>query len=566
MREQYRFGDVHLDVGERRLSSRAGGNIPLMPKAFDLLVHLVRNSGRLVSKDELLAKIWAGSVVEEAGIAVQIAALRKALHDDSRAPRYIETVARSGYRFVARVSAIATGMLEAEVPRSSIAVLPFADLSETKDQEWFADGLVEEIIGVLARIEGLTVTARTSAFAFRGKEQDIKTIGHALRVRTVLEGSVRRSDRHIRVAVRLIDAESGYHIWSERYDRDVADVFAIQDNIARALADALQVTLEARAIGRRHVPSFKAHEAYLKAAHFVNKLTPEALDRSRRHYEEAVDLDPEFALAHAGLGQLYFSLATLDLRPAEGMSMAKACAQRALALDAELMEAHVLLGLIASTHHHDWPSCDRAFRAALRHKPEAPWAMDCYAAFYLLQIGRLDQAREMIERALQLDPLNEIYRVHLGTYLLAAGEGENAVAALREVLDINSNSWLGHAWLSSAYSFVGRPDEALRHAEHLFSLSAIPLTAGVLAGALARVGQQASAGEILAQFETKPATLIPRALYYLGAGDVDAALQAFAQALENGERFAMLPLLLRRFCAGSTRWPIVARMLNLPEA
>jgi eukaryotic-like serine/threonine-protein kinase len=243
--------------------------------------------------------------------------------------------------------------LEEEEP--SIAVLPFANMSAEKEQEYFSDGLAEEIINSLAQLPGLKVTARTSAFAFRGKEQDITRIAAELRVRTILEGSVRKAGNRIRVTAQLINAADGYHLWSQRYDRDLEDVFAVQDEIATAIAGALQVKLSVQpAALRSYRPSLPAYEAFLKARHQSLKLRSESLTRCKEYLEEAIALDPGFALPHCELAFCFRNFTIIGGMPAHASTpKIRAAARRALEIDPSLPEAHAILGLVAAECDYD---------------------------------------------------------------------------------------------------------------------------------------------------------------------------------------------------------------------
>jgi serine/threonine protein kinase/tetratricopeptide (TPR) repeat protein len=468
------------------------------------------------------------------------------------------------------MAAVKTALEQLSAPvmnrQPSIAVLPFADMSEAKDQEWFSDGLAEEIINTLAHIPGLKVTARTSAFAFRGKQQDITTIAQALRVQTILEGSIRRAGNRLRVTAQLISADDGYHLWSERYDRDLTDIFAIQDDIARAIARALQITLSwTPGAHRRHTPNIQAYEAYLKGHHHIFKMTDESTQRGRRFFEQAIDLDPDFALAHWGLGSYFFHRVATGVPGDDTWALVRTEARRALDLDPELSEAHVLLGMVACAFY-DWPVAEREFQLAMAREPVAPWARDNYSAFYLLQVGRVAEAGGAIERALQEDPLNLIFRIHWGAYLIAAGRDADAVTELLEALDIDPDFPLAHAWISSAYSLQGHWMDAERHMERAYSLSPNALMACALAGTLVRTGDSSRAESLLQTLENgeTPVTLTGRALFHVNCGDVEEALAWLEKAIERRESLAMILVLFRRFCSSSPRWPAVARMLNLP--
>jgi serine/threonine-protein kinase len=241
-------------------------------------------------------------------------------------------------------------------PQPSIAVLPFANMSADKENEYFSDGLAEEILNLLARVPGLKVTARTSSFAFRGKEQDIRKIAQTLNVRAILEGSVRRAGSRIRVTAQLIDAAGGHHIWSERYESELTDVFAVQDEIASAITAALRLKLAGQAPApRRHTPNLAAYEAWLKGRYYDRKITPEGLAKSKEYFEQAIGLDPDFAEAHAYLGGYYLGLWTTGLRSIREVApMVRAQARRAV--DLSFTGAHALLGVLAAAYEYDWKS------------------------------------------------------------------------------------------------------------------------------------------------------------------------------------------------------------------
>ncbi|MDQ2924074.1 MAG: protein kinase, partial [Acidobacteriota bacterium] len=305
----------------------------------------------------------------------------------------------------------------------SIAVLPFATMSSDKEDEYFSDGLTEEIINALAQIPGLNVTARTSSFAFRGKEQDIRKIAGTLDVGTILEGSVRRAGSRIRVTAQLINAVNGYHLWSERYDRQMADVFAIQDEIAQAIAVALKVKLSPEpAARRRHTPSLPAYESFLKARYFLRKATPQSMSLGKESLDGAIALDPDFALAHSELGMYFLHLASLGLMPAcEALPRARAAAQRALQLDPALPEAHAGIAAAAVFLDYNWEEAGRHFQSAVARDPAPASVRHYYGFFYLLPLGRVREGTDELERALNDDPLNVQCRTQLAVLYWTAG-------------------------------------------------------------------------------------------------------------------------------------------------
>ena len=290
-----------------------------------------------------------------------------------------------------------TGMPAQQQP--SIAVLPFANMGADKENEYFSDGLAEEIINFLAQIPGLKVTARTSAFAFRGKEQDIRKIAEALGVATILEGSVRRSGNRIRVTAQLINAADGYHLWSQRYDREMADLFALQDEIAQAIASALQVKLSgAPAPFEQYKPNLPAYEALLKARHYLGSFRPDLLPRIKEYFEQAIALDPKFALAHCEYGGYFGAMAVVGTLPAnQALPMVRSLAQKALELDPSLPEGHAMLGMVAACLEYDWKEAERRFRLAMARDPVPVFVRLHYAMGYLLPTGRPAEAVQQLE-------------------------------------------------------------------------------------------------------------------------------------------------------------------------
>jgi serine/threonine-protein kinase len=455
-------------------------------------------------------------------------------------------------------------------PQPSIAVLPFANMSGDKDNEYFSDGLAEEIINAMAQVPGLNVTARTSSFAFRGKEQDIRKIAELLGVRTILEGSVRRAGNRVRVTAQLINAANGYHLWSDRYDRELADVFAIQDEIAQAIAAALQVKLSPQPA--HHQPSLPAYEALLRGRHLVGKFTPESLARGKEFLEQAVALDPKLALAHVELGNYAVRLVALGVSPArQVLPLARAAAYRALEVDSGLPEAHALLGQVASVLDHDWQQAGRHFRSALARDPVPPHVRYCHGWTYLMPLGRLPQAAGALERALKEDPLNLICRTQLGVLLWALGRDEDASSQFRQVLEIDGDFWLALMVQSVRQLFAGRLTEALRLAERSYSVApSMPSAIGTFAATLHQTGETERAKAVLEKLGDGRAhgSAMGFAAFYQGCLELDKAAEWVAQAIDERDpnTFPIMCGPGRRLWESSGHWQSLARMMNLPES
>ena len=348
-------------------------------------------------------------------------------------------------------------------PSPSIAVLPFVDLSPERDQEYFCDGIAEEIINAISQVEGLRVAARTSCFAFRGKEGDIREIGSKLNVGAVLEGSVRKAGKRLRITAQLVNVEDGYHLWSERYDRDLEDVFAVQDDIAATVVEKLATRLlggRRSTVERRHTGNVKAYEAYLRGRHHWNKRDEKSLRRAIREFEEALVVDPHYALAYAGLADSYSLLVQAwALAPQDAFPRARAAALRAIELDDSLAEPYPSLAWIGSHYEWDWQSSERHFRRALKLNPNYATAHQWYAHL-LAVLGRDDEAVREAQNAVDLDPLSSIVAVGQIYVMLIAGRLDDVEGLCRKLRRVNPDApFLGVA-LGGLYERRGDLDKA----------------------------------------------------------------------------------------------------------
>ena len=356
----------------------------------------------------------------------------------------------------------------------SIAVLPFLNLSSDKENEYFSDGLAEEIINALTRLENLRVTARTSAFVFRDSQQNIRQIGETLHVSSVLEGSVRKAGKRVRISVQLIDVADGNTLWSERYDREMTDVFEIQDEISKAIVANLKVKLAGNSdpgidpakpmapLVKRYTENLEAYNLYLKGRFELYKMTREGLDASRAMFEEAIRLDPKYALAHEGLAQYWYQEGILGfVAPKEAMPKAKAAVRRAIELDECVAEAHATLGAIMALYDWDWEGADRELMRSIELNGASPVTRDVYAFYYLRPACRIEEAISQIQQALTLDPLSILFRVHLGFLYYIQKQYEHAIAQFRKVMEMAPQYYLAHAMMGNVYTLAGQFDAAL---------------------------------------------------------------------------------------------------------
>jgi serine/threonine-protein kinase len=455
----------------------------------------------------------------------------------------------------------------------SIAVLPFSNLSGDKEQEYFSDGLAEEIINALAQIAGLKVIARTSAFAFRGQNSDIRRIAETLGVANILEGSVRRSGNRIRVTAQLITATDGTHLWSERYDRELADVFAVQDEISAAISRALEVRLSPQATAKpRYTPKLPAYEALLKARHFHWKVTAESMDQAKLFYEQAIALDPQYALAHAFYADYLFGRTTVGMSPLrEVAAVSRALAQRALELDPSLADAHGSLCCIAATYDYDWIEVRRQFLLATPGGRGSPLNHMACGWAYVLASGHREEAVEQFQLAVQGDPLHLTYRALLAMCLDAVGRYAEAEELLQQSRDLDPDFVFTNFQFTQHYAHRKMFAEAIPFAEKAFSVAPwFSPVVGVYAGVLVRMGQPDRGKEVLQTLGSGVTYGAAKGLahFHLICGDIDRAADWCEKAIE--ERDSTVVILLQSATGealrASPRWPRLVALMNLSEA
>jgi TolB-like protein len=354
----------------------------------------------------------------------------------------------------------------------SIAVLPLLNLSRDPDQEYFADGLAEELLDLLAKLPGLHVAGRTSSFAFKGKNQDLRSIGETLNVSTILEGSVRKAGDQIRITTQLINAADGYHLWSETYDRKLTDVFAIQDEIARAVVAALKLKLlpGQTPTSRDHrTAQPEVYTQYLLGKRYFSQSNRDAYVRARQAFKKALELDPGFAPAWAGLADATLCVADSadDTQTMlQDQREAVAAAEKAVALAPDLAEAFAARGLLRALLQWDWPGAQSDYERALALAPEDADVMSHYAFFVLEPIGLLPKAVAMAQRATELDPLSDRCWIALGALLIESGKVEPGRAMLKRALELNPQGSYAPVWLATASLLEGNPAAALSAIEH----------------------------------------------------------------------------------------------------
>ncbi len=452
----------------------------------------------------------------------------------------------------------------------SIAVLPFANMSRDADDEYFSDGLAEEIINALVKVPGLKVIARTSAFSFKGQNIDIRKIAETLGVTTVLEGSVRRSGSRIRVTAQLITAADGTHLWSERYDREMADVFAVQDEISAAISEALQVKLSPQAAAKpRYTPKLAAHEALLKAKYFHWKVTAESMEQAQGFYKQAIALDPQYALAHAAYADYLFGRTTVGLTPLhEAAPLSRALARKALELDPSLLEPHSTLGILAAHSEFNWKESDSESSLSIAGEAAPP---HCHFTFglCLLLAGRCQQSFEQMEQAIQKDPLQTSTRTWLGIILGALGRDGEAEEQFRQVMRLDGNFFWAYVFLAEFYAARNRFTEALPIAEKAFALAPwYAPSVGIYAGVLSRTDQPDRGRELANALGSgeRPLASSGWAIFHICRDEIDLATDWYEKVIEERDPAGMQTLqsAIGEPVRASVRWPKLAAMMNLP--
>jgi serine/threonine protein kinase/Tfp pilus assembly protein PilF len=427
-------------------------------------------------------------------------------------------------------------------PQPSIAVLPFVNMSGDKEQEYFSDGLAEDIIDALTQLPGLRVMARTSAFAFRGKEQDIREIGARLNVENILEGSVRKAGNRLRITAQLIKASDGYHLWSQRFDREITDIFAIQDEISQAIADKLRVRLSGeRQPLKRHTQNVEAYNLYLKGRHQFYRATLESYQKSIQFYEQAIALDSDYALAWYGLAKCFWWTGYAGLMPPKtANAQASQALDKALDLQETLPEAHAMLGMLRGVEY-DPEGAEREFRIALDLSPKSDEVLINYA-WFLLCAQRLDEAFSSIQKALELDPLSLILQHILGLYHYYRRQWDEAINRWRISLDLDASNSSAYQYLSQSYIQKGMIDEGIRAAETLVELyNRIPLVLGILGWAYAKAGRNEDARKVLEELQnfSRKAYALPSAFawIYLALEEIDHCLDYMEKAVEESDQW-----------------------------
>jgi TolB-like protein/Tfp pilus assembly protein PilF len=504
-RRFYEFGRFRLDAAGGVLF-RENTSIPLSPKVADTLLVLVENAGNVVEKDELLREVWQDTFVEEGSLTRTISILRKALEDGADGQSYIATVSRRGYRFAAPIREVVEARAANAKGRVMLAALPFDNLSGDKKQEYFSDGLTEEMIAQLSRLnpERLGVIARTSAMRYKATKKGIREIGRELGVSYILEGSVRRAGGRVRITAQLIQVSDETHVWAESYERGLGDILKLQSEVARGIAREIRVKLtprEARRLEETREVSPEAYEAYLKGRYLWNKRTEDSMRKSIAQCERAIRQHPGYAAAYAGIADSYVMLACRGMIPAkETFRKAKSAAKKALGLDCDLGEAQGSLAHVR-LHDWDWDGLEKDFQCAIDLNPAQAIVYYWYGEF-LMSMGRPEEAIAMTQRAQQMDPLSPVIGSSLAMILYFARKYDLAIKVLRRTREINPDHFLPHLRMGLVRVQQRKFEEAIRDLKTAATLAGQSTeTLAALAMAYAAAGRKKLAQQILGKLE-----------------------------------------------------------------
>ncbi len=557
----FQFGEFSLDVDRRLLFDANGDAVPLMPKAFDTLAFLVGNSGRVVSKDELLSSVWADSIVEENNLTQNISILRRVLGEKRGEHRYIATVPGRGYKFVAEVVEVSAtereaasetlrdpeGIGDVSAPRAvqkvqreigggrstryrlgaalvvvavfaaivawqiwpqasdsqirSLAVLPFTNASPNADTDYLSEAIAESVINSLSLVTDLRVISRNSTFRYREMQSDSRAVGSQLGVEAIVTGDIRQVGEDLVINVRLIRASDDTQIWGQQYVKRPVDLVGIQSEIAQAVAQNLRVRLsstESSLIAKRETENFEAWELYHRGRFHVFRLTPNDVQKGLDYFRQAIAIDPNYALAYTGISDAYRSLTlSVEMPPVEYLKMSKEASMRAIALDENSSEGHSSLGMTSFWGDWNWAEAERRYVRAVELNPNNAMA-HLFHAHLSSNLGRHDDALSRVRKARELDPVFPFSNALEGQFLLHAGKVDEAIERLGKTTDIAPNFWMPHLFIASAYIEKGDFERAVTSARKASELSPVQTTSlANEAFALAKAGRTKEAEAIL---------------------------------------------------------------------
>ena len=499
-REVFEFGEFRLETRERRLS-RGSVAIALAPKAYTLLEALVRRAGRLATKHELLALIWPDAFVEEGILAVHVSSLRKALGDDAH--RYIETISRSGYRFIASIRVTNPEQPASATPVASLAVLPFKPLPGQTPDPSLELGVTDSLIVRFSGVDHLEVRPLNAVRHYSTLDQDVVEAGRELDVTRVLDGTIHCAEGRLKMTARLMAVRDGRCEWEASFDDVFPRIFDVEHTIVEQVVKLLDLPSTAERRGRDakfRTTSSDAYRLYLRGKYLWERRTDENARKAMQCFEAAVDKDPDYALAWTGIAAYYAILPlTTGTQPREAFPKAREAALKALALDDSLSEAHTTLAGVRFWHEWDWPAAEREFRCAIDLNPNDPAAHRFFGHF-LSNLGRHDEALREVRKALELEPLSIVTNARLAQFLYHAGDYDRALEQLRNTIELDPNFWMTHLILGQVLETCGRRSAALDALQKAHALARASGEASAALGyTLAVSGDVAAARAVLSE-------------------------------------------------------------------
>lgn len=516
----YRFGRFQLDAGEQLLL-RDGQRVYLTPKDFELLLRLIKNRGHILEKEELMKEMWPNTFVEEGNLNRHISTIRKMLGEKQDRREYIETIPRRGYRFIAHVrelrdetsAAIDDERMDALSrveesgtrikPLYSLAVLPFVNASSDQNVEYLSDGITDSVINILSSLPQLRVMARSTVSRYKGRDVDPKKVARELGVNAVLIGRLLEFDDNLIVKVELVSAEDGSQLWGEQYSRKPSDIFAMQEEISQKITRKLRLRLtdeHKRRLAKHHTENTEAYLAYMMGRFLLNKRTPAGLWNSVKHFERAIKLDPQYALAYVGLTQSYYHLGDYNLLSLEeSFTKVREMALRAIQLDPDLAEARIALAH-AGRYTWDWPGMEEQYRAAIKLSPNLAIAHKFYSVL-LRMTGRFEESFAEIQKAQELDPISPNIMSTAAANFYFARQYDRALKEIAKVIELEPSMPSGPFLIGWVYTQQGRYEdaiEAFQKASSLLEYDNPEITAN-LACAYALPGRTKKARQLLSQ-------------------------------------------------------------------
>jgi TolB-like protein/Tfp pilus assembly protein PilF len=547
-RLNFQFGDFELDLSAYKLR-RSGQAVHLERRPMDLLILLVQRHNQLVSRAEIAKCLWNPGVFVDAetGVNTAIRKLRQALRDSPESPAFVETISGKGYRFIAPVNALFLTHRQEAI--ESLAVLPFVNECGDPGVDYLSEGITEDLINSLSQISDLRVMARGTVFRYRGKDIDPHKAGKDLHVHAVVWGRLLQRANIMIVRAELIDLATGAQLWSGQFNRKAEDIFALQEDLSREISEKLRLQLtsdEKKRLTKRYTEDASAYRLYLKGRYYWNKRNPEDVGKAIEHFRQALDQDPGYSLAYAGIADSFAHLPLFSvIAPWEAMPKAKAAAAKGLEIDKDLAEAHVALGYISFTYDGDWPAAGKHFQQALALNPAYTMAHTFYP-LYLSSIGRSEEAVDVAQRAIDLDPASPAVSHSLAVQLYIARKSDRAIDQALNTLEMDANFFISYAVLGEAYLSRGMYQEALSALEKYRALSrGSAASLAFLGYAHARSGKRQESLQIIDNLQAAskhrfvPALFI--ALVYAGLEENDQAFTWLEAACS--ERFYRLAYL-----------------------